>query len=822
VKKALSLLLVCVMVFALLLAGCDDTPDQPADGTTASTTTTTAASGDNNGDADGGDATGDADGSTDSTTDGAVGGDEGNSPDNTDGDHTDGTTANQGGTSASSSSAATNTSTSTTKASSLSSVYTEPLMPSFIRNNDGTCTDRKTGVVFIDDTCNSLGREKLFDQSNLAIDGSQKDFFGGDDGRYIRANGTAGASWWFSYKIDSGITEVAIQSFTIPNHAGTGIINGFDVYVSDNGKRDWKKVDLTYNASADSPIGSGWVFRTYTAKNLGGYKYLKVEYTQVGAGDPFYAPNIGRVRVNNIGKMNDQDGNLEGRVSKTFYIDNKTGDDRNDGTSPETAWRTPGEVNKHFYQPGDKILFKAGGSFAGTLNIRGYGTAKDRLTIGTYGGTEKAKLSARGEIASVVSVAGTYTTIENLDISGKGAKIGLLVTAAQTGANKGILVQNCNVHDINSDDKYFSYSNGGIQLNATGIEPTWFDGAVVRNNTVDNVSRVGIYLTCAWGDRPGAAWGASGSLYKSDEDGWWPNVNCSISGNTLTNVHGDSILIISAKDTVVDGNYANDCFNIGDDPTKLKYLNNNGFSVACATFWCVNTNGTVFQNNEVGYTHLDAGYVDGEAFDLDGVNKDCVVQYNYTHNNVGGFLLMCDWQESITKDATHVIRFNLTVDDGWSYAHGSISTTTTYAGAEIYNNTFVQRSDTYPMAFIFSAGKNFVWRNNIFYGKGAGKIDSTSGATISGFLMDNNIFAGGATPPSRAGVRVKNAKTDDPAFKNAAFTHAKDAKANMSGAIAAFTPTKKIAGATDIKDNGGRDIAGTKFDTLNFYGCVKY
>jgi acetyl-CoA carboxylase carboxyltransferase component len=44
----------------------------------------------------------------------------------------------------------------------------------------------------------------------------------------------------------------------------------------------------------------------------------------------------------------------------------------------------------------------------------------------------------------------------------------------------------------------------------------------------------------------------------------------------------------------------------------------------------------------------------------------------------------------------------------------------------------------------------------------------------------------------------------------------------MKGAIDAFTPTVKINGATSIKDNGGKDINGTKITDTNFYGCIKY
>ena len=44
----------------------------------------------------------------------------------------------------------------------------------------------------------------------------------------------------------------------------------------------------------------------------------------------------------------------------------------------------------------------------------------------------------------------------------------------------------------------------------------------------------------------------------------------------------------------------------------------------------------------------------------------------------------------------------------------------------------------------------------------------------------------------------------------------------MADALKAFLPQTKISGATNVKNNGGKDINGTKFDTLNFYGCVKY
>ena len=830
-KKLGSLLLVCAMVFALLLTGCN-TPAEDADGTTTKATTTTATDGGDvtepsgdatepSGDATepSGDATEPSGDATEPSGDATQPGGDATQPGGTTTKPVSGTTTKKPG-----------TTTSATKGTTVSSVYNTPMMPSFVRNDDGTCTDIKTNVIFIDDDCDAaveLGDDgkkvnngtKLHDSSAIGVDRNQKEFFGNDGGRYIRYPEDAGA-WRFTYKLTSGISEVAIQSFTHLNAAKTAMINGFKVYVSANGRSGWTEVALKYNASADSPLGSEWVLRTYTATGIkSGSKYLKVEFDPVGKGDPFYTPNISRVRINNIDKMNEADRFLEGRVSKIFYVDNKNGNDKNDGTSEAKAWKTLGAVNAHYYQPGDKILFKSGDTFTGTLNIQGYGTAKDRLTIGTYGGTKKAKIFARGEVKNIVNIAADYFTVENLEITGSGALTGMQIGAGHGGANKGIVIQNCHVHDINTNDDAFAYGNAGINLNSTGTEPTWFDGAVVRNNTVENVARVGIYLTGAWGDRPGAAWGASGELYKNDNDGWWPNANCSISGNTILDAHGDAILVIGAKDVTIEKNFVNNAFCV--PVSKFQYIFDNGWNIASAAVWVANTNNAVMQYNDVGYTHLEGRFADGEAFDIDGANKETYVQYNYSHDNMGGFLLMCEFEEALkyTASSFHHIRFNLSVNDATKAGQGVFMATASKAQMYIYNNTIVKTTTGSNAINVFGDIENYLFQNNIFYGEGCYNLNLNANCTNVKF--DNNVFTGG-TPVASKGATVSGVKNQNPNFKNAAFTNPKQETSKMADALKAFVPQAKISGATNVKNNGGKDINGTKFDTLNFYGCIKY
>ena len=882
IKKLCSLLLVCAMVLALLLTGCNTPVDTETDATgdsTCSCTCTCATAGDINNDGgndggyddggyddggyddgwnDGGNDGGYDDGGNDATTtkrpnasqnynprpnasqnynprptQGAQGN---NKPASTQGNNKPASTQgnNKPVSSQTAKPVASSTSkkvtTVTTKTTGKQTVYNTPQMPSFIRNDDGTYTDRSTNVVFIDDDCNAVvqykdGKRvnngtKLYDCSGVGVDGNQKEFFGNDGGRYLRYPPEAG-SWWFTYELKSGINEVAIQAFTGKTSSGA-MIDGFDIYVSNSPNSGWTKKSLSYNTGADTDIGSGWYLRTYTAKNLGNYKYLKVQYKSIPSGTEFYVPNIARVRINNIGKMNDSTRFLEGRVSKTFYVDSKAGNDNNDGTSAATAWKTLGKVNSHYYQPGDKILFKSGCAFTGTLNISGYGTSNDRLTISTYGGSARAIINARGAVEAVMRASIEYATVENLEITGKSATIGLQIGAGHGGANKGILVQNCYIHDVNTNDDKFGYTNAGINFNSTGTEPTWFEGLLVRNNTIKNVARVGIYMTGAWGDRPGCSYGASGSLYKSDTNGWWPNTNCSISNNNLFDVHGDAILVIGGKNITIEKNFVNNAFCIPS--TKYNYIKSMGWNTASAAVWVANTNNVIMQNNDVGYTQLPANFGDGEGFDIDGANKNCTVQYNFSHNNAGGFLLMCEFGESLsfTRNSSHYVRFNLSLNDAQA-GHGVFVATATEAQMNIYNNTIVQVSSNAHLFTNWGTIKNMLFQNNIFYGTAAGTFNSgMMSASCSNIRFDNNVFWGGSGNVSKSGVSMTNKKSQDPNFKNGNFSAAKQETSKMADALNAFTPQAKISGATSIGNHGGKDIKGNSISSTNFYGCVKY
>ncbi len=83
-------------------------------------------------------------------------------------------------------------------------------------------------------------------------------------------------------------------------------------------------------------------------------------------------------------------------LATTYYVDSAGGVDGNNGTSTSTPWKTLTKVNNTTFQPGDFILFKAGGVWTGTtqLNPKGSGTTNNPIVIDMYGTGSKPLIDA--------------------------------------------------------------------------------------------------------------------------------------------------------------------------------------------------------------------------------------------------------------------------------------------------------------------------------------------------------------------------------------------------------------------------------------------
>ncbi|MCE9608819.1 MAG: hypothetical protein K8R23_01195 [Chthoniobacter sp.] len=134
-----------------------------------------------------------------------------------------------------------------------------------------------------------------------------------------------------------------------------------------------------------------------------------------------------------------------------YYID-PAGNDANNGVSTATPWQSLGKVNGTVFQPGDKVLFKRGGTWVGSLSPQGSGTSLARITLGAYGTGAKPLINGNGNWAVIALSSQSYWTIDGFEVtnpaSGDTGRSGIGVDASGSDTMRGIEILNNDVHDV--------------------------------------------------------------------------------------------------------------------------------------------------------------------------------------------------------------------------------------------------------------------------------------------------------------------------------------------------------------------------------------
>lgn len=107
---------------------------------------------------------------------------------------------------------------------------------------------------------------------------------------------------------------------------------------------------------------------------------------------------------------------------------------------------------------------------------------------------------------------------------------------------------------------------------------------------------------------------------------------------------------------------------------------------------------------------------DGCAFDIDGGCSNCILQYNYSHDNEGSGYQAGTFDGSGPLTDT-IIRYNISENDAQKNPNntGGIMTWSSQARGQIYNNTvFVGKGFGGVKPFAFRGGAGLSVRNNIF------------------------------------------------------------------------------------------------------------
>lgn len=342
----------------------------------------------------------------------------------------------------------------------------------------------------------------------------------------------------------------------------------------------------------------------------------------------------------------------------TFYVDSMQGNDANSGTSPAQSWRTLQKVDESRYRPGDHILFRRGSRWEGSLTLSSSGAKGAPIAVDSFGSGQLPRIDGNGAVENVVSLQNVqYVEVRHLEITNHGAKSGVrrgvLIAVSNFGTAHHIVVADLYIHDVNGTNEL--KETGGILFRTIGDRvPSRFDGLTIERNIVWRVDRSAIV-------------GQSDEFARTR---WFPSLHVVIRDNFVEDIGGDGIVPWTTDGALIEGNIVLHC--------------NQRAASYNAGIWPWSTDNSLFILNEAAYTHTTR---DGEGFDSDYNSRNTRFLYNYSHDNDGGFMLICtpgrrNPRENIGNSGTivaynisrndHARIFNLSAADNTTVEHNAI------------------------------------------------------------------------------------------------------------------------------------------------------
>jgi len=322
-----------------------------------------------------------------------------------------------------------------------------------------------------------------------------------------------------------------------------------------------------------------------------------------------------------------------------------------------------------------------------------------------------------------------------------------------------IRLRNLFVHDVNGDLRK-EREGCGIYFESRGRNESHFDDLLIENCHVVRTDRNGICQR-------------SSSRARS--------LHVVIRSNLLEDIGGDAIKVWGSNGALIERNVVR-----GGRARCEDYA---------AGIWPFDSDDTLIQFNEVSGMK---GTKDGQGFDSDYRCRRFVFQYNYSHDNEGGFFLICAPGRSYNEDT--VTRYNISQNDGIN--SGRIFHISGAKNTRIYNNTIYVGPKQHLPLMLFNdwdggSAQDTFFYNNIFYVEGSVTYDwGRSRNTV----FENNVFFGAHKQPPADARRI----TNQPALLNPGSGGSgldslngyqlRDGSACLPGRI--------------VTDNGGRDFFG--------------
>jgi hypothetical protein len=434
-----------------------------------------------------------------------------------------------------------------------------------------------------------------------------------------------------------------------------------------------------------------------------------------------------------------------------YYVDSVSGKDTNSGTSPDQAWQTLTKTSEQTFGPGDKVLLKVGSVFDDqALSLKGSGSKEAPIQLDAYfsatniGTTalqqgNKPIINTNGKATSGVALVNqSHWRISNLEVTNIGLnqtankdngtkRAGISVMGQNIDTIEDVHVDSAYVHDVNGDKIIKDVDNGGIifWINDDKEHATRFIDASITNSHVANVYRTGISIGASTHD--GLFYGYGGKVPEEMMNKYFHR-DVVISHNLVENVGGDGIVPMFSYKPLIEYNVSRGACQSGKENLGSWYS---------AAIWPWRCYDALLQYNEASDTVADYNG-DGMAFDCD-FSENTTYQYNYSHNNGGGFVLFIQ-NESLGS----VFRYNVSVND-----RREIILASNKLPAHFYNNTIYNEN---PVPIINRVNDSKITlTNNVFayrlndptkVGDVFSGVANSKGELYSDQTFNNNLYVG--------------------------------------------------------------------------------
>lgn len=183
-----------------------------------------------------------------------------------------------------------------------------------------------------------------------------------------------------------------------------------------------------------------------------------------------------------------------------FYVSSSTGNDDNDGRSPDTPWKTLARAGSVQFVAGNKLLLKSGDVWNEPLVVnehgakKSFGTAENPIEISSYGkGKRPAIVRDGARLTCCIQIfEASGWKITNLEIGRADHGIDFHYS---TNGNQFLWIENCFFHNIDGSNMYngmrkptgrwweYSFSSA---VHISGECVPWNDGYYVADITIKN------------------------------------------------------------------------------------------------------------------------------------------------------------------------------------------------------------------------------------------------------------------------------------------------------------------------------------------------